>query len=231
MVKMLAAGNQASVIVSGPGGLGKTFNVVKTLVASGLKDISHLAEFEVGSNINIKKAFKVVKGYATPKGLYRTLYENRESVLVFDDCDSVLKDPVSLSLLKGALDSYEKRIISWRADMKDEDLPLSFEFKGRVVFISNLPSNALDQAIISRSLAVDLSMTNQQKVDRMRWLLEQSDFMPEVATKIKLEAITLIESIKDKAKELTLRTLVQATNIRQNGGSNWKDLAEYAICG
>jgi hypothetical protein len=231
MVKMLAAGNQASVIVSGPGGLGKTFNVVKTLVASGLKDISHLAEFEVGANINIKKAFKVVKGYATPKGLYRTLYENRESVLVFDDCDSVLKDPVSLSLLKGALDSYEKRIISWRADMKDEDLPLSFEFKGRVVFISNLPSNALDQAIISRSLAVDLSMTNQQKVDRMRWLLEQSDFMPEVATKIKLEAITLIESIKDKAKELTLRTLVQATNIRQNGGANWKDLAEYAICG
>ena len=232
MVKMLAAGNQASVIVSGPGGLGKTFNVIKALNTAGMKDISSLAEFEIGSNINLKKSFRVIKGYSTPKGLYRSLYENRESTIVFDDCDSVLKDPVSLSLLKGALDSYEKRMISWHAEVRGEDdLPQCFEFKGRVVFISNLPCNALDQAIISRSLAVDLSMTNQQKVDRMRWLLDQSDFMPDFKATFKTDAIDLIESIKDKAKELTLRTLVQATNIRANAGSNWKDLAEYAICG
>jgi hypothetical protein len=74
-------------------------------------------------------------------------------------------------------------------------------------------------------------MTNQQKVDRMRWLLDQSDFMPDFTARSKNDAIDLIESIKDKAKELTLRTLVQATNIRANGGSNWKDLCEYAICG
>ena len=37
MVKMLADGDQASVIVTGPGGLGKTYNVIKSLKDSGMK--------------------------------------------------------------------------------------------------------------------------------------------------------------------------------------------------
>ena len=166
MVNMLARGDQASVVVTGPGGLGKSHTVTQALTKAGFKDISVLDEnFEVGSRLNMRKAFTVIKGYSTPKGLYRLLYENKDGVLVFDDCDSVLKDPVSLNLLKGALDSYSKRIISWRADLKDDDLPQSFEFKGRVVFISNLSSDTLDQAIISRSMAVDLSMTTEQKIE------------------------------------------------------------------
>ena len=170
-------------------------------------------------------------GYSTPKGLYRLLYENKDGVLVFDDCDSVLKDPVSLNLLKGALDSYSRRIISWRADIRDEDLPTSFEFKGRVVFISNLGSSQIDQAIITRSMAVDLSMTTQQKIDRMRHILESGEFMPEALKEHKVDAIALIERLKDSVKELSLRTLIQVTKIRANAGANWANLAEYTICG
>jgi hypothetical protein len=163
--------------------------------------------------------------------LYRTLYENRDGIVVFDDCDSVLKDPVSLNLLKGALDSYAKRIISWRADIRDEDLPTTFEFRGRVVFISNLSSTQLDQAILTRSMVVDLSMTSQQKVERMYWLLEQSDFMPDFDKSIKKDAMTLIDSLKESVKELSLRTLIQVTKIRNSSKTNWKNLAEYTICG
>jgi len=230
MVTMLSQGNQSSVIVSGPGGLGKSFTVMDALKKSGLKDVSLLDEADVGSSINTAKTFRVIKGYSTPKGLYRILYENRNSVIVFDDCDSVLKDPVSLNLLKGALDSYSRRIISWRADFKDEDLPNVFEFKGRVVFISNLPSYAMDQAVISRSMAVDLTMTNMQKVERMKWLLNQQDFMPEFAMVYKVDAINLIEDLVDKVKELSLRSLIQVTNIRKaNPNNNWKKLAEYVL--
>lgn len=230
MVTMLSQGNQSSVIVSGPGGLGKSFTVMDALKKSGLKDVSLLDEADVGSSINTARTFRVIKGYSTPKGLYRILYENRNSVIVFDDCDSVLKDPVSLNLLKGALDSYSRRIISWRADFKDEDLPNVFEFKGRVVFISNLPSYAMDQAVISRSMAVDLTMTNMQKVERMKWLLNQQDFMPEFAMVYKVDAINLIEDLVDKVKELSLRSLIQVTNIRKaNPNNNWKKLAEYVL--
>ncbi len=231
MVLMLANGDQASVVVSGPGGLGKSHTVVAALEASGLSDVTVLDEFEVGSVLDTAKSYRVIKGYSTPKGLYRTLYENKDGVVVFDDCDSVLKDPVSLNLLKAALDSYDRRIISWRADMRDEELPQSFEFKGRVIFISNLPSEALDQAIISRSMAVDLSMTAEQKIQRMQYLLDQPDFMPEYAKSLKQDALDLINALRDSVKELSLRTLIQVTKIRKSAGAKWKDLAEYTIVG
>jgi len=231
MVTMLANGAQASVVVTGPGGLGKSFTVNQTLTANGFKDVSTLEDFAVGAVIKTNKAFRVIKGYSTPKGLYRTLYENRDGVIVFDDCDSVLKDPVSLNLLKGALDSYSRRIISWRADIKDEDLPTSFEFKGRVIFISNLASSNIDQAIITRSMAVDLSMTNKQKIERMQHLLSSGEFMPEFDKTIKADAMSLIERLQDSVKELSLRTLIQVTKIRQGAGKNWANLAEYTICG
>jgi hypothetical protein len=231
MVTMLANGAQASVVVTGPGGLGKSFTVSKTLNACGFKDVSTLEDFAVGTVIKTNKAFRVIKGYSTPKGLYRTLYENRDGVIVFDDCDSVLKDPVSLNLLKGALDSYSRRIISWRADIKDEDLPTTFEFKGRIVFISNLASTQIDQAIITRSMAVDLSMTRKQKIERMRHLLDSGEFMPEFDKGTKTDAMSLIDKLQDKVKELSLRTLIQVTKIRKSAGSNWANLAEYTICG
>jgi len=231
MIDMLAKGDQASVVVTGPGGLGKTFNVIKSLNRNNLNDISTLEDREIGELVSTKNSFLVVKGYSTPKGLYRTLYENRRGIIVFDDCDSVLKDPVSLNLLKAALDSYDRRIISWRADIRDEDLPTSFEFKGRVVFISNMSSVQLDQAIVSRSMVVDLSMTNTQKVERMTFLMNQEDFMPEFTMEAKKDAMALIGDLKDRVKELTLRTLIQVTKIRTSAGAKWKNLAEYTICG
>lgn len=231
MVSMLVKGDQASVVVSGPGGLGKSHTVTAALTKAGMKDVTLLDEFEVGGKINTEKSYRVIKGYSTPKGLYRTLFENRDGVVVFDDCDSVLKDPVSLNLLKGALDSYSRRVISWRADMKDDELPQSFEFKGRVVFISNLSSDSIDQAIITRSMAVDLTMTTEQKVERMRYLVDQPEFMVDYTKQEKIDALNLIDDLQDGVKELSLRTLIQTTKIRKSAGAKWKDLAEYTICG
>jgi hypothetical protein len=192
--------------------------------------MSVLDDYDVGSVP--KNAFVTIKGYSTAKGLYRTLYENRKSTIVFDDCDSVLKDAVSLNLLKGALDSYSRRIISWRADFKDDELPNSFEFKGRVVFISNMSSSSLDQAILTRSMVVDLTMTAEQKIERMKHILAESEFMPEFDMESKNDALELIASLKDSVKELSLRTLIQVVKIRKsNPNNNWKDLAEYAIAG
>ena len=231
MVTMLAKGDQASVVITGPGGLGKTFNVLSTLQKNGMEDLTSLEEFMEGTVISTKKSFVIIKGYSTPKGLYRALYENRNGVIVFDDCDSVLRDPVSLNLLKAALDSYDRRVISWRADIRDDDLPTTFEFKGRVIFISNMSANQLDQAILTRSLVVDLTMTNTQKVERMRFLLSQADFMPEYEREFKQDAMDLIAKLQDEVKELSLRTLIQVTKIRKSNGKNWKNLAEYATCG
>jgi hypothetical protein len=233
LVNMIASGLTPSAVITGEGGLGKTYTVNKTLVKSGLKDLSDAGALEVGSVLNRKNSFTSVKGYSTPKGLYRTLYENKDSVIVFDDCDSILKDPVALNLLKSALDSYGKRIISWNAETgfgKDDDLPRSFEFKGRVIFISNLSQDKIDQAIRSRSMMVDLTMTEDQKIERMEVIAQSDEFLPEFTADQKKDALELITSLKDDAKEISLRTLISVTKIRASGNKNWKGMATYILC-
>ena len=228
LVGMVADGVQPSAIITGEGGLGKTYTVTKTLETRGYKDISDLADFEVGTVINARKCFTMVKGYSTPKGLYRTLFENNKSIIVFDDCDSVLKDPVALNLLKSALDSYGKRIISWNADMKDEDLPRSFNFEGRVIFISNMDDGRIDQAIRSRSMMIDLSMNADQKIERMETIAQSPEFLPEYDSEIKADALALIREIKEEVKEISLRTLISVAKVRASN-KDWKDLATYML--
>jgi hypothetical protein len=228
LISMVATGVQPSAVITGEGGLGKTYTVTKTLEKAGYKDISDLAEFQVGSVVNMRKCFTFVKGYSTPKGLYRTLFENNKGIVVFDDCDAVLKDPISLNLLKSALDSYGKRIISWNAEMRDEDLPRSFNFEGRVIFISNLDEGKIDQAIRSRSMMIDLAMTADQKIERMETIAQAEEFMPEYDKSIVADAIALIRELKDECKEISLRTLISVSKIRA-ANAEWKDLATYML--
>ena len=231
-VKMVAKGLQASAVISGAGGMGKSYSVRQALLEAGLRDITTaLAEAEDGDRIRRALGFVIVKGFSTAKGLYRTLFENNDSVIVFDDCDSVLKDPVAQNLLKGALDSYDTRVISWNADMRDEDLPRSFIFTGRVVFISNMPEAKIDQAIRSRSAVIDVSMTMQEVVDRMSVMIQDKKFLPQFEEAVKVEALSFIDSFKDKMRELSLRTLITVCKVRAaDEDGSWKELAEYMTC-
>ena len=99
MVSMIASGLMPSVVITGEGGLGKSYTVMKALDSNGLVNLTDLAMFEAGTKVNLKKAYRVIKGYSTAKGLYRTLYESNGMTVVFDDCDSILKDDVARNLL------------------------------------------------------------------------------------------------------------------------------------
>ena len=91
----------------------------------------------------LAEKYEVVKGAMTALGLYAKLYEHADAnhVLVFDDCDSVLMDELSLNILKAALDSGKRRVLHWNADsakLRSEGIPNKFEFKGGVIFITNV---------------------------------------------------------------------------------------------
>lgn len=228
MCNMVAKKTIASAVITGQGGLGKTHTVLKALDKAGLNNVTDLASFEVGTTLQSSKSYRVIKGFSTAKGLYRSLFEGNGMTLVFDDCDSVLKDPVALNLLKGALDSYSERYISWNADIRDEDLPRSFKFTGTVIFISNMDLDSIDQAVRSRALCVDVSMTEAQKIERMEVIIGDRDFLPEYEMGMKTEAVAYIKSILGSISNLSLRSLIATVKIRAQGGE-WKKLAKYVL--
>jgi hypothetical protein len=156
-------GSTRSLVVSGPPGLGKSFTIEKMLEEWGTDG----------------EDYEIVKGFSRATGIYKILYKyrNEGQVIVFDDCDSVFGDEVGLNLLKSALDTTERRIIQWRAEIKMEDengdtLPQMFEFKGSVIFISNMDFDGLIasgnrlaphlEAIIDRSFYIDLELKTRR---------------------------------------------------------------------
>ncbi len=208
-VSMVADKIQPSVILTGSGGLGKTYTVNKSLKSEGFIDVSNTESFVEGERLP-PKHYKVVKGFSTPKALYRLLYENKDSILVFDDCDSALVEPTSANLLKGALDSTSERIISWNSEMRgaDDDLPRSFRFTGGVIFISNMNKEKIPQALRTRSVCVDVSMKLEEKIERMKHIMSEDSFMPEADMTFKLMALDVIERFKSQAREVSMRTQI-----------------------
>ena len=206
----------ASLLVCGEGGLGKTHTIGAELAKKGLEE---------------DVDYKIIKGYATPKALYATLWENRDKLVIFDDCDSVLRDPISLNILKGALDSYDKRTISWlsRGFISDE-LPSSFDFTGSVIFISNLKLSKIDGAVRSRTLSVDLSMTLDDKIERMRSILPA--ILPKYDDSLKEIVLDILDENKETAKELNMRTFEKAIKIfdAYDGTQLGRDAIEYMMC-
>lgn len=207
---MVAKGSTPSLVVTGEGGLGKTHSVLQAV-----------------NSVLEEEDYVVQKGYSTPKGLYNFLYDNNGKLIIFDDCDSVLEKPVSLNILKGALDSYDKRIISWESAARGDEYPNKFEFTGKVIFISNKKRDSIDQAVCSRSFVVDLSMSPAEKIERMETVLNK--ICPEIPYEKKKDALDLLNKHKDTIKDLNFRTLIKVSKIRSTFDSDWENLATYAM--
>jgi hypothetical protein len=230
IVDMIAKRITPSVVITGEGGLGKTHTVIESLERAGLRNVTDLiADVDIGSVETDETMFVVIKGYSTPKGLFKLLYEHRNATVVFDDCDSILKDPDALNLLKGALDSYDKRYITWNTSFSDDNIPSMFQFTGGVIFVSNLTQDKINQAIRSRSMCVDLSMTVDQKIDRMEFIVNRDNFLPSVPSVMKFEAFEFLKTNRNEAREINLRTLINVAKIRQAGDRDWEQLAKYML--
>lgn len=213
LAKMVILGATPSLVVTGEGGLGKTHSVKQAIQACNVYEDEYV----------------FFKGYSTARGLYNTLFDNNGKIIVFDDCDSVLEDKVAINILKSALDSYDEREITWMAKMnKSDEYPNKFKFTGRIIFISNKKKDSIDQAVLSRSLVVDLSMTPDDKIERMRHIL--SAILPEYSMNVKIAALDFLNDVKDKA-ELNMRTLIMVSKMVDSFPDRWRDMATYMVLG
>jgi hypothetical protein len=231
MTKATISGDVRAMIVVGPPGVGKSYGVEYELEKSGM--------FDKIAGRRIK--YEVIKGAMTAIGLYCTLYRYSDpnNVLVFDDCDSILMDDLSLNILKAALDSGKKRRIYWNSDsamLRREGVPDQFDFKGSVIFITNInfdnvKSKRLQDhlgALQSRCHYLDLTLdTMRDKILRIKQIFRKGDlfvdydFTPEQGDEI----INFMADNKDKLREVSLRMALKIADLTKVS-QNWKALAE-----
>lgn len=231
MSEATGRGINRALIVSGPAGLGKSFTI-ETKMAM-LEREGH--------------GVQTVKGYIRPLALYRLLYNARHSnsVIVFDDADSIFADDVSMNLLKAACDSTETRRLSWMSEsvqrLTDEDgesIPETFEFDGSVIFITNYDFDAMIdkgskmaphfQAMVSRSHYLDLAMkTVDDYVVRIKQvvkggMLREAGFSQEDEDTI----VQFIMDNKHSLRELSLRMVIKLSTLMRMNRDSWVKLAK-----
>ncbi len=218
-------------VVTGPPGVGKSFGVEAVLKDAGI--------MKKLSNDSLRR-FGVEKGAATPIGLYQLLYDYSAdgSVLVLDDCDSVLYDELSLNLLKAALDSGKKRTLSWRSESRalaNNGVPDTFDFKGSIIFITNVKfertrgklKDHLD-AIMSRCHYLDLTLdTMRDKFLRCKQIVADGMLNEyKFSDEDKADLMDYIYTNKNKLREMSLRMVLKIADLKKMNATKWKSYAE-----
>lgn len=237
MAKATTNGGIRAMIVSGPPGVGKSFGVEQQLEKASMFDRL------VGKNIK----YEVIKGAMTALGLYATLFKHSDKnhVLVFDDCDSILMDDLSLNLLKAALDSGKKRRIYWNSDssmLRREGIPDAFDFNGSVIFITNIKFDHLKskklqdhlEALQSRCHFLDLTIdTDRDKMLRIKQvhrdaeggLFRDYNFDDQQSDSV----LQFMWDNKSRMRELSMRMALKIADLVKISPDNWKMLAESTV--
>ena len=231
MTKASINADVKAMIVSGPPGVGKSYGVEKELAKANMFDaIAQTAP-----------KYEVVKGAMTPIGLYRTLFRHsaKDHVLVFDDCDAVLQDDLSLNLLKAALDSGKRRRVHWNADsnyLRREGIPEVFDFCGAVIFITNIKFDNIRskklkdhlEALQSRCHYLDLTLdTMRDKFLRVKQIAESGELFKnhDIDIKTQSKILNFMEEHKDRLNEMSLRMALKIADLVLVNPKNWKFLA------
>jgi hypothetical protein len=190
---------------------------------------------------NKKVRYEIVKGAMSALGLYATLYKfsDPKNVLVFDDCD-IFHDEDALNILKAALDSGKRRKIFWNTDsrkLREEGIPPSFDFKGSVIFITNLNFStargkiaAHVEALQSRCHYLDLTInTERDRMLRIRQvhrdadggLFKEYDFESNEGDQI----LDFMWENRSVLREVSLRMALKIADLIKVDETDWKTLA------
>jgi hypothetical protein len=233
MTKAVKKGAVRAMIVSGPPGVGKSHGVEEVL-----------ERYDTVASLGGSKKYDVVKGAMSPIGLYCKLfnYADKDSVLVFDDCDAIFEEPLALNILKAALDSKKRRMIHWNTDsfkLRNEGVPDSFEFKGSAIFITNLDFHDVKskkirshlEALESRCHYMDLTIHSERdKMLRIAQVIKDGMLNQyELSDEVKEEIIDFVDINKKRLRELSLRTVLKVADLAVAFPERWEAMAENTV--
>jgi len=152
LTRLVALGKANGLVVVGIPGVAKSHTVLKTLTHLNLVEGTH---------------FSVFKGHTSPLGLFISLWEQQQrgdvsQLIVYDDCDSALANKDGLNLVKAALDTKPRRIISFVSSKLPSGIPTKFEFSGRIIFISNLRLSQINDAVCDRVMTAEINLSRSE---------------------------------------------------------------------
>ena len=219
-ISLVATGKRNALIAYGMPGTGKTYNAKRVLIEHGIP-------YDDGNGGN------VISG-SIPEipALMAFLYRNKdEQVVVFDDVDNLLAkgSDVRANICKKIFDSPEVRHIGFNKPLKDKEsgdiIPSVFDFKARVIMLSNKPKDFFDPAVISRSLTVELNFTVEEMLELIKSKLEflgEDDW--DLTLQDKMDVYDFYKEIRTKLTQVSLRTFVfalQGKSIADALGEDW----------
>ncbi len=231
MAEACKEGTVRALILSGPPGIGKSYGVTTKLEQTSMFD-----------NLQAVNKWEVVKGATSGLGLYKKLYQYSKagSVIVFDDCDTVLFDDLSLNILKAALDTGKKRIIQWNTESRvldREGIPDKFEFEGAVIFITNVKFDAVKSkklrdhldALMSRCHYIDLTIESvQDKMLRIKQVIEGgmlSEYKFDDVKAVEQSIVEYMEANGKRIQELSLRMAIKLAELIKMRPNDWQSVA------
>jgi hypothetical protein len=232
MTKAVKKGSVRAMIVSGPPGVGKSHGVEEVL-----------DRYATMETLGAGKTHEVIKGAMSPIGLYCKLFNmaDKGKVVVFDDCDSIFQDDLSLNILKAALDSKKNRWIHWNTDsfkLRNEGVPDKFKFEASAIFITNLKFDKVKgklrehlSALESRCHYMDLTIdTDKDKVLRIKQVV--SDGMLDdrkLSDETKEDIMDFVDINKNRLRELSLRTVLKVADLAEAFPDKWEAMAENTV--
>jgi 8-oxo-dGTP pyrophosphatase MutT (NUDIX family) len=166
---VIVDGYPKSLIAYGTGGLGKTHDLTVAMEKLEVR----VFDPEINPSKEQYDAV-VISGGTGIRDMWQIICENRDKLIVFDDCDSMWKggdDNPAQNILKGMLDTSGDGSVRYGNAGKDPDgnqLPKQIRFTGQVIFISNLKRDAFPQPLIdSRCASIDLTMTKEETLEKL----------------------------------------------------------------
>jgi len=221
-IKNTVNGTFPATIICGPPGTGKTYITRRTFYFMKLRPQSDYV-IEKGATAGLAD-------------IYQMLYDSRKRILVLDDFDAPLKDSNTVNFLKSITDSYSRRIISMPREREligggqqqggesVKTTPRKFEYKGKMIIITNIDRNQLDSALLSRCPTTEIKFD----IKKMKELLIKmyTYVLPDIDIKIKKEVLDYIFMLYNKhpKMELSFRTYQNCVSARVVNPEEWKDM-------
>ena len=196
-------------IIEGDTALGKSYNTIKRLIFNKLE---------------LDKDWVLLNTHISPMEMYQFFWKYQDKIIVLDDISNMFEDELKVNILMSSLwSAIGKRIINWISSTTKLSAPTSFEFKGKIILLTNrIPEHLA--TLKSRCFHYELNFSYEDKI-RIIYEIGKLQNIP-------LEVLDFIKLNTNPANFLNFRTIFKINEIHKtNLNDGWKEIAIMELRG